>query len=176
MPIRPGPRFYRPGSAEFSPRTQPDGLWLSFFARPGDQAPVAVSAFAVEVCGSGQNLADKRSRYAPAHAALLVEIGQAWLIQNVQVQRGWSKPRWELTGKFRRKPSDDLHLPVRALRILFALPNDVRRNKSESRLYDKLKGSLALEAHEYLVRHSALSPTHPELRGLIRTMLVSHVI
>src|SRR5713101_8680510 len=171
-----GPRFVRPGSVEFSSHTQPDALWLSFFRPAGGAAPVAVSAFAVEVCGSGQNLADKRSRYAPAHAALLIEVGTQWLLQEVDVQGGGSKPRWKLVKAFKKRPKRVLRLPVRSLRVLFALPNDKRLKQHESTLYDKLKGTLALEAHEYLARHSSLSPTNPKLRKLIRRMLSPHTL
>jgi hypothetical protein len=62
------------------------------------------------------------------------------------------------------------------MRVLLALPNDERSKNAESRLYDKLKGTLALEAHEYLARHSALSPTNAEMRQLVRRMLSRHTL
>lgn len=55
---RTGPRLLRPGLAETSPKTQPDGLW---FALLQGQA-LSASIFVVEVCGTAQNLHDKRSR------------------------------------------------------------------------------------------------------------------
>lgn len=176
-----GPRFRRPGSLDFTARTQPDGLYLSFF-RPADEASaVAVSAFVIEVCGSGQNLADKRSRFAPAHAALLVEVEHEWLLDRVVVQGGGEQPRWKLSRAFDEEPKSVLQrrplvLPVRTLRVLYALPNDYRPKPNESRIYDKLKGSLALEAHEYLVRHAALDLRNPLLRELVRRMLSPQIV
>src|SRR6185312_4103862 len=50
-----------PGSDRL--RTLPDGLWLNFGGTA--QEPFA-DIFAIEACGSLQNLLDKRSRFAPS--------------------------------------------------------------------------------------------------------------
>ena len=70
---------------------------------------------------------------------------------------------------------DDVYLPVRSVRVVYALPNDLRQKAAESRLFNQQRGRLALEAHEYLVRHSGLGPTNQQTRRLIRTALASHV-
>lgn len=169
-----GPRLLRPATDDFSARTQPDGLWLAFNAPPGGGPPVAVSTFVVEVCRTMQNLNDKRSRFASAHAALLVEVPAAWLQRSVPVQGGATPSRYGLAG-FAVPPTDDLYLPVRSVRVLYALPNDVRAKPTESRLFSQQKGRLALEAHEYLTRHSALGHTNAPTRRLVRSALASHV-
>src|SRR5690242_14641897 len=55
-----------PGSQHL--RTLPDGLWLNFGGTPVEPF---VDIFAVEACGSFQNLLDKRSRFAPSTQSLL---------------------------------------------------------------------------------------------------------
>ena len=54
------PALKIPGASRM--RTFPDGLWLWF---GGNSADPFVDLFAIEICGSLQNLLDKRSRYAP---------------------------------------------------------------------------------------------------------------
>jgi hypothetical protein len=165
-----GPRLIRPASTEFTAHTQPDGLWVSFLRRQGYARPDAVSVFAVEVSRTAQNLADKRSRYAPGHAALLVSVTRGWLLGDVPRPNSGTRPRWELADVFDDEPTEDLFLPVRSVRVLFAVPND------GSRLYQQLRGALALEAHEYLAPHSALSHTNPNLRELVSRILAPHIL
>ncbi len=59
-----GPRLSSPGAKLFN--TQPDGLWLHFSDSDSCDAVV------IEVCGTIQNLNDKRSRYIPASHSLVV--------------------------------------------------------------------------------------------------------
>ncbi len=66
-PIAPAPPFLKfPGSNRL--RTLPDGLWLNF---GGTVHEPFVDIFAIEACGSLQNLLDKRSRFAASTRSLL---------------------------------------------------------------------------------------------------------
>lgn len=108
------PALKIPGAARM--RTLPDGLWLWF---GGSAADPYVDLFAIEVCGTMQNLLDKRSRYAPSLHSLLVACPAPWL--NLTVAEYDNAPRWKLTGLLERKPEQPLILPVRDMRVLYAL-------------------------------------------------------
>ena len=75
--------------------------------------------FAIEVCGTMQNLLDKRSRYAPSLHSLLVCCPAPWL--NRPVPDYGSVPRWQLTGLLEQPADHPLILPVRDMRVLYAL-------------------------------------------------------
>ena len=125
-----GPTLRKAGSGEFTSRTQPDGLWIALSSHSLGRSPDSAAVFAVEVCGNTQNLADKRSRYAPATSALLVEVQFGWLYEEVQIQHGAKRPRWVLSGAFREAPrEEDIWLPVSTLRVLYAVPNEVHRGR-----------------------------------------------
>ena len=53
-----GPKLASPGMKLFA--TQPDGLWIHF------QGVASCDVVVIEVCGTAQNLNDKRSRYFPS--------------------------------------------------------------------------------------------------------------
>lgn len=108
------PALKIPGAARM--RTFPDGLWLCFGGTPGD---MYVDLFAIEVCGSLQNLLDKRSRYAPSLHSLLVACPLVWLRRPVAEDD--PRPRWQATGLFDRAPETAIALPVRDMRVLYAL-------------------------------------------------------
>ena len=61
-------------------RTLPDGLWLNFGGTPEDPY---VDIFAIEACGTLQNLLDKRSRFAPSTHSLLAVCPVHWLLAPV---------------------------------------------------------------------------------------------
>jgi hypothetical protein len=134
------PRIAAPGSNEFE--TQPVGLWLS-------RGPSGVSAsycdcLVIESCGSTQNLADKRSRYAARTSGLVVDFRSGWLEEEI-VRPGRSGPRqsrWEVLGLASSGP---LQTPVRHLRVLYAVPD-----QKVSGLFARVKANLILEAHEYV--------------------------
>jgi len=78
-PIPPAQPFLKfPGSNRM--RTLPDGLWLNFGGTPDE--PFA-DIFAIEACGSLQNLLDKRSRFAPSTRSLLAVCPVSWLMAPV---------------------------------------------------------------------------------------------
>lgn len=134
-----GPRLWSPGASLFS--TQPDGLFVYF--RALDWCDVV----AIEVCGSIQNLNDKRSRYIPSGHSLLLKVNEGWMQEFLGISGGGSRSRWEVVGTFSTEPVGDLSLPVRYLRVLYALPND---------LYKKWASNHIPAGHEYFCPHSSL--------------------
>jgi hypothetical protein len=111
-----GPQLSSPGAGQF--RTQPDGMWL--FLCPDCAYADAVC---VEACGSPQNLNDKRSRYIPANHSVVVTCRLAWLNDSVR-SAGFHGPRWQAAGTFAQQPPGDITLPIRYLRVLYALKPD----------------------------------------------------
>lgn len=121
LKARPGPALESdapsikiPGAARM--RTFPDGLWLWF---GGTMADPYVDIFAIEVCGSLQNLLDKRSRYTPSLHSLLISCPAVWLKRGVAEHD--DTPRWQTIGLFDHEPDAPIALPVRDMRVLYAL-------------------------------------------------------
>lgn len=121
LKARPGPALENdapslkiPGASRM--RTFPDGLWLWF---GGSQADPFVDIFAIEVCGSLQNLLDKRSRYTPSLHSLLISCPSVWLRRPVSEED--AIPRWQRIGLFDAAPEAAFALPVRDMRVLYAL-------------------------------------------------------
>lgn len=150
------PTIASPGAKLFT--TQPDALWLYF---GGDEFCDAV---AVEVCGTVQNLNDKRSRYIPSSHSLMVNIGKNWFAQQIAYKNG-NKERWELTSVFTAAPGSDLCLPIRHLRILYSLPNAV---------YTSWASNHTPTGFEYYCPHSALdSYKSQKMQKFLRQMSIS---
>lgn len=149
------PFLKHPGSNRL--RTVPDGLWLCF---GGTEADPYVDVFAVEACCSFTNLLDKRSRFAPSMHSLLAVCPMRWLLGNVSPSH--EMPRWRYTGLLRAEPSAPLVVPVRDIRVMYAL---------RPRHYDGFAASQIPHAHEYFAPVSAiLGPggwQHPLLRSFI---------
>jgi hypothetical protein len=155
------PHLSAPGATAF--RTNPDGLYVYFHdCRFCD-------VICIESCGTGQNLHDKRSRYFLASHSLLLIAPVIWLHEKIRLQRASMTPRWEATRCFRQKPQTDLILPVRHLRVLFAL---------EDNLYSQRKNNHVPPGHEYYCRHSSLdSHTAESMREFLSAMsLESHYL
>jgi hypothetical protein len=140
------PRLTLPGSLVF--QTQPDGLWLSLGIDRGDTQASASFAdcIVIESCGNLANLYDKRSRYAARTTSLVIDIRKVWLNQQVVVRGrgGPTRARAELLGG---QLEDDVSLPIRSLRTLYAIPHD---------LYIQARKSMVLEAHEFMCAQSRL--------------------
>jgi hypothetical protein len=134
-----GPRIASPGARLF--RTQPDGLWVYI------NDPTSCDVVAVEVCGTVQNLNDKRSRYIPASHSLVLSCSLAWIEQEIAVQKGGKRSRWKAAGTFARKPTADLSLPVRHLRVLYGIPNAI---------YHKWCRDHTPTGYEFFCPHSSL--------------------
>lgn len=149
------PHFKSPGSELFT--TQPDGLWLYLVPELG-----FADAVAVEVCGTVQNLNDKRSRYMPSMHSILIDCPLPWLLEDAPVQHGWLIPRWKAAGTFERKPRRDLILPVRFLRVLYAIPNAIYRTWSPGH---------TPSGYEFFCRHSSLDSYHSQgMQEFLRRM------
>jgi hypothetical protein len=117
---------------------------------------------AVEVCGSKQNLNDKRARYAGLSRSMLLKCPRRWLRGEVSLVGKASRKRWEACGAFKTEPSNDLHLPVRFLTVLFALPGP---------LLTKWRASGMGAPGEYYCSHQALNTyTSPDFQTFLRQM------
>ena len=149
-----GPKLASPGADLFT--TQPDGLWVHF-ADTGSADIVAV-----EVCGTVQNLNDKRSRYIPASHSLVIHCSKAWFAELITVQRGGKKERWRATASITQKPASDLKIPVRHLRVLYALPN---------KRYEAWTPHHTPTGYEFFCPHSSLnSYTSAKMQKFLRQM------
>ena len=97
-------------------RTLPDGLWLNF---DGTVHEPFVDIFAIEACSSLQNLLDKRSRFAASTRSLLAVCPVSWLLAPVTPTD--PTPRWKATGVVASEPTLALVMPVRDIRVMYAL-------------------------------------------------------
>lgn len=154
-----------PGSQRL--RTLPDGLWLNFGGTPLEPF---VDIFAIEACGTLSNLLDKRARFAPSTNSLLAVCPVPWLLGATSASD--ETPRWRCTGIFRAEPTQAVALPVRDIRVLYAL---------KMRHYNGLLQSHVPHAHEYFIPMEKLvardAPEDPELRALVaRTAAAAHFL
>jgi hypothetical protein len=144
-----------PGSTRW--RTLPDGLWLNFAGTPEEPY---VDIFAIEACGSLQNLLDKRSRFAPSTHSLLAVCPVPWLL--APVMQGDSTPRWKATGVLLHEPVVPLVLAVRDMHVLYGL---------KPHHYEGFVRHQLPHAHEYFVPMETLtaknSDKNPDLRALL---------
>ncbi len=144
-----------PGSERL--RTLPDGLWLNFGGTPVEPF---VDIFAIEACGSLQNLLDKRSRFAPSTQSLLAVCPVPWLL--APVLEGGATPRWQATGILRHEPALPLILPVRDIRVMYAL---------KKRHYDGFAESQVPHPHEYFLPMETLTAKgaheDPDVRAFV---------
>lgn len=130
-----------PGSDRM--RTLPDGLWLNFGGTPVEPF---VDIFAIEACSSLPNLLDKRSRFAPSTHSLLAVCPVPWLLSPAII--GDSTPRWHATGVLQHAPVQPLILPVRDIRVMYAL---------KQAHYEGFAGSQVPHPHEYFMPMDALT-------------------
>ena len=140
-------------------RTQPDGMWVYFHSYQ------SCDLVAVEVCGTAQNLNDKRSRYIPSSHSLVLSASAEWFGEEVQIQAGRMRKRWHATNTLESEPDDDVVVPVRHLRVLYALPND---------LYNTWCAEHAPTGYEYFCPHSSLSSiTNQNMRTFLKRMSIA---
>ncbi len=144
-----------PGSNRM--RTLPDGLWLNFGGTPVEPF---VDIFAIEACGSLQNLLDKRSRFAPSTQSLLAVCPVPWLL--APIGNGDDTPRWQATGLLRAEPAVALVMPVRDMRVLYGL---------KSRHYQGFAANQIPHPHEYFVPMDALIAENSELNPALRAIV-----
>ena len=150
-----GPYLKLPGSDRL--RTLPDGLWLNF---GGNVQEPFVDIFAVEACGSLANLLDKRSRFSPTIHSLLAVCPVPWLLAPFLLND--PTPRWQATGVIRREPTQQLLLPVRDLRVMYALKN---------RHYQGFVEHHMPHAHEYYVPMETLIAVDGDKDPALQAML-----
>lgn len=150
-----------PGSNRF--RTLPDGLWMNF---GGTVHEPFVDIFAVEACGSLTNLLDKRSRFAPSTNSLLAVCPVPWLLRPISEQE--VTPRWKMTGVIAIEPARDLIVPVRDIKVMYAL---------KTRHYKGFTETQIPHPHEYFVPMDALTAERghesPAIRALVARSAVN---
>jgi hypothetical protein len=138
-------------------KTLPDGLYLHFSTKTDEPY---VDILCIEACGSYQNLLDKRSRFAPSTGSLLAVCPLDWLLQ--PGMPGNNIPRWRLIRMLKREPREDLVLPVRDSRVLFALKPSHFRG---------FMATQTAHAHEFFCPMDALTDgdaaKNPALRALL---------
>jgi hypothetical protein len=151
-----GPRLSAPGATLF--KTQPDGLWIFFQGRS------SCDVVAIEVCGTIQNLNDKRSRYMPASHSLVVHCEADWLVEKIRVQNGGKVERWQASGKFNKAPKKAIKVPVRHLRVLYCLPN---------KIYQKWRKEHVPTGYEFYCPHSSLNSFNSQkMQSFLRQMSI----
>jgi hypothetical protein len=138
-------------------RTVPDALWLCF---GGHERDLFVDIFVIEVCGTFTNLLDKRSRFAPSMHSMLATCPVPWLLG--PSARDDETPRWQSIRLLAEPPPLPMVLPVRDIRVMYALP---------TKLFDSFASSQAPHAHEFFVPANALltpdSWQEPSIRAMI---------
>lgn len=138
-------------------RTLPDGLWLAFGGTPHE---IFADIFAVEACGTLPNLLDKRSRFAPSTHSLLAVCPVRWLLAPALAND--PTPRWQQIGLLREEPVVPLTVPVRDIRVMYAL---------KPRHYRSFAESQVPHPHEYFVPMDALTAedaaSDPAMRALV---------
>ena len=134
-----GPRISSPGAEIFT--TQPDGLFIFFGGTE------SCDLVAIEVCGTIQNLNDKRSRYIPSSHSLILRCSSKWLKEKTTTKGGGKKERWKLTETIIDEPKSDLRVPIRHLRVLYSIPNQ---------MYNSWCPGHTPTGYEYFCPHSAL--------------------
>ena len=149
------PYLKLPGSDRM--RTLPDGLWLNFGGTPAE--PFA-DILAIEACGTLPNLLDKRSRFAPSTHSLMAVCPVPWL--QAAVSTNDATPRWRATGVIADEPAQPLILPVRDVRVLYAL---------KQHHYAGFAASQVPHTHEFFMPMDVLvdadAPRNPAVRALL---------
>ena len=100
------------------------------------------------MCGTASNLNDKRSRYSPSTHSLLIHFKEDWLKEEFSVQGGGKKTYQEALQISPDAPGGDFRLPVRHLRVLYALPNE---------LYDTWCSQHCPTGYEFFCPHTSLA-------------------
>jgi hypothetical protein len=148
------PYLKLPGSDRM--RTLPDGLWLNF---GGTASEPFADIVAIEACGTLPNLLDKRSRFAPSTHSLMAVCPVPWLLAAVSTND--PTPRWRATGIVTEEPTQPLVLPVRDVRVLYAL---------KQHHYAGFAASQVPHTHEFFMPMDALvdmdAPRNPAIRAL----------
>ena len=103
-----------PGSDRL--RTLPDGLWLNFGGTPWNPLWISSRSRPAARCRTCSTSAPA-SR--PSTHSLLAVCPVPWLLAPVTAND--PTPRWRATGVLRHEPANGLILPVRDIRVMYAL-------------------------------------------------------
>jgi hypothetical protein len=144
-----------PGSNTF--RTIPDGLWLHFSPDPDDRW---ADILCIEACGTVQNLQDKRARFGPSTSSLLVACPLPWLLAPLEAND--QTPRWHVIRLLRDEPREQLVLPIRDIRVLYAL---------KPRHYASVARGQVPHPHEYFCPIEALTAESDELDPALSALI-----
>lgn len=126
----------------------------------GARCYIIPDIFAVEACGSLQNLLDKRSRFAPSTHSLLAVCPVPWLL--APVMAGDPTPRWKATGVLLDEPVAAFTLPVRDMHVLYGLKPDHYAGFARHQLP---------HAHEYFAPMEALTAENSDQNPALRALL-----
>jgi hypothetical protein len=125
---------------------------------------IACDIVAVEVCGTIQNLNDKRSRYIPGSRSLVLECSEAWLKEDVSVQKGGRIERWKAAGSWQAEPFGNIRIPIRHLRVLYGIPNSI---------YMKWSREHSPTGYEFFCPHSSLQTYNSQaMQRFLRQMSI----
>jgi hypothetical protein len=114
-----------------------------------------------------QKLNDKRSRYIPASHSLVLHCGKDWLLGEIAVAHGARMPRRQAGGIYTKSPArgTGVAVPVRHLRVLYALPND---------LYPERAKEHVPTGYEFFCPRSSLgSYNSQKMQGFLTQMSIS---
>lgn len=141
---RPLPTLCLPGANLF--QTQPDGMWIYF------RGTSCVDVLAIEVCGTMQNLSDKRSRFLSTGTGLMLAVPATWLHRPIALKKGAkaSQTRAQASGCLQGAvlpKKGKMHIPVRFLRVLFVIPDTK---------YKSWMANHVPAGHEFFIKHNSL--------------------
>lgn len=117
--------------------TRPDGMW--FRVCPDDDS---ADVLCIEVCGTLQNLSDKRARYMPTTSANVVEVEHRWWQEGIYKRMN----RLQKSGLARAPEDKPTKLAVRYLKVIFVLPKDA---------YESFFTNGVPGGHEFFLEHSS---------------------
>ena len=107
-----------------------------------------------------------RSRFAPSTHSLLAVCPVPWLLS--PVAKNDPTPRWQVTGVCESEPVRDLVMPVRDVKVMYAL---------KSHHYQGFAKHQIAHAHEYFVPMDAITAEdcheNPAIRALVARSAVS---
>jgi hypothetical protein len=143
-------------------KTWPDGMYVFAHVPSG-----FIDVIAIEVCCNNQNFNDKRSRYTPNSGNVHLTLPFDWLDSNTVIQQGRAKKVWDASGWFTHKPTSDVVLTIRHLRVLFVLTDSDYKTFAMNHLP---------AGHEYFCKHRDLSQVkHQDMQKFIKGMaLMNH--
>jgi hypothetical protein len=111
-----------------------------------------VDVLFIEVCGTLANFGDKRSRYLPTHETRGITFTRDWFKKEIRWSGGTTKPIWSYLG-LPSTPEEDIHAPIRALRVLYTLTDDD---------FKRVKDGEVPRGHEFFATDRWLRSTVPD--------------